>query len=424
LLPILLALGVDTYVYGHHFNGAAIGSDGWGYYLHLPSIFIYGDPHLDFLRQDGLPQDILRYRLPDGSWQGLSVHGAGYLDKYAFGSAVLQLPFFFIAMIVSNFRDGSMNGFETPFQVANALSAAFYFSLGSLLLYRACRLRSETLSSTIAIAVVVLATNLLNYASNDGSFSHVYGFCIFAGLVYLTIWQVESRKAPSLPAFILFGLLMGLAVMVRPTNGVYAPLFLVFIRGTQLRPLIIGSAAALLASVVAASPQIALWYVTTGRPIYYSYVGEGFHFRSPELYGYLVSIRKGVFFWHPVYLMMIFALLRQWPHRRAETAVALSIVLIGLYIGASWSDYTFGDSFGSRQSIELLPILTPPFAAAISWVLSKSWRWAAGVGAAGLILLNAILFNGYINHTLLRNNNTRETYLAFWMKTLELPVPK
>lgn len=68
-LPILLALGVDSYVYGNHFNAAAIGSDGWGYYLHLPAIFIYGDPHLAFLNQASLPPDIVQYRFADGSWQ-------------------------------------------------------------------------------------------------------------------------------------------------------------------------------------------------------------------------------------------------------------------------------------------------------------------------------------------------------------------
>lgn len=195
-LPVLLALGVDAYVYGNHFNGTAIGSDGWGYYLHLPAIFIYGDPHLAFLRQDGLPPDMLQYRWPDRSWQGLSVHGDGYLDKYAIGPAVLQLPFFFVAVIVSYFRNGTMNGFETIFQVANALSAIFYFGLGLCLIYRACRLRSGTLASAITIGIVVLATNLLDYASNDGSFSHVYGFCILAGLVYLTVWQINppSRR--------------------------------------------------------------------------------------------------------------------------------------------------------------------------------------------------------------------------------------
>jgi hypothetical protein len=421
-LPVLLAVGVDAYVYGMHFNEKAISSDGWGYYLHLPAIFVQGDPHLTFLNRPDIPGDIAHYRFPDGTWQGLSVHGSGYLDKYTFGPAVLQLPFFLFALAISRFLYGTVNGFETTFQVANALSGIFYFGLGSVLIYRACRLRHPVLPSAVALAAVILATNLLNYATGDGSFSHVYGFCILSGVVYLTVRQVESREAPSLFAFVLFGFLMGLAVMVRPTNAVYAPLFLVFAHGTPLRPLLARGTCALLASAVAASPQMMLWYVTTGRPIYYSYVGEGFHFTSPELRNYLFSIRKGVFFWHPLYFLMIVALLQQLQAHRFEGGISLLIVLLGLYIGASWGDYTFGDSFGSRQSIELLPVLLVPFASSISWLLSSRWRWSAAAVAVALFSFNAVLFNGYINHALPRNNANRVSYTKFWATTLRQPV--
>ena len=194
-----------------------------------------------------------------------------------------------------------------------------------------------------------------------GSFSHVYGYCLLSGVVYLTVRQEESATAPSLPAFVAFGFLMGLAIMVRPTNGVYALLFLVFARNTPLRPLLVGSTCAVLASAVAASPQMILWIITTGRPIYYSYVGEGFLFRSPELPNYLFSIRKGVFFWHPLYLFMIGALLQQFARRPFESGISLVTVMCAFYLGASWIDYSFGNSFGSRQSIELLPLLLVPF---------------------------------------------------------------
>jgi hypothetical protein len=420
-LPVILAIGVDAYVYGMNFNGRAIGSDGWGYYLHLPAIFIYGDPHLAFLNRPDLPADIAHYRFPDGHWQGLSVRGAGYIDKYTFGPAVMQLPFFLTALAISNIRSGSANGFELTFQVANAISGMFYLGFGSFLIYRACRLRYPPLPSALALAAVILATNLLNYATSDVSFSHVYGYCILSGVVYLTVRQVESGETPSLPEFLLFGFLMGLAVMVRPTNAVYALLFLVFARGTPLRALLVRGTLALLASALAASPQLMLWYVTTGRPIYYSYVGEGFHFAAPELRNYLFSIRKGVFFWHPLYLLMTGLLVQQFPRRPFEGAIAMLIVLIGLYIGASWGDYTFGDSFGSRQSIELLPVLMLPFAGGIAWLLSSRWKWVAATVAFGLVALNAVLLNGYINHTLPRNGADRVSYAKFWATTLRLP---
>jgi hypothetical protein len=420
--PLLAAFCGDLYYHGLALEGRAIGSDGWGYYLQLPAIFIHGDPHLVFLNGPDLPQDVLQYRSPNQHWQGLSVHGAGYLDKYAFGPAVLQLPFFLIALAIGHFYYVNVNGFEPAFQIANAVSAAVYFGLGSFLIYRACRLRYDRLPSALALASTILATNVLFYASADGSYSHVYGYCILAALVYLTIWRVESGQPPTQSAFVLFGLLMGLAVMVRPTNAVYGLLFLVFARGTPPHELFMGGCCAFLASAVAVSPQIVLWYVTAGRPIYYSYGGEGFKWLSPQLSNYLFSIRKGVFFWHPFYLLMILALPEAWPKRPFETAVTLLIVVLALYIGASWGDYTFGDSFGSRQSVELLPILLVPFCGAIAWLLSSGWKWPAAALALVLIAVNALHYRGYYHGLLPHNNTTAVAYADFWAKTLNWPA--
>jgi len=421
-LPLLTALGIDLYIHGLRFDERMIGSDGWGYYLPLPAIFVFGDPYLVFLHRPDLPGELLQYRFSDGTWQGLSVHGSGYLDKYVFGPAVMQLPFFLIALLVSQFRYAAVNGFEPTFQIANAISGAFYFGLGSFLIYRACRLRYDALPSGLALAAAMLASNILHYASGDASFAHVYGYCILSGLVYLTVQRVESNEQPSLSAFILFGLLMGLAVMMRPTNAVYALLFLVFARGTSVRELVIGGVCAFVASIVATSPQLTWWYVTTGHTINYGYPGEGFNFTSPELRNYLFSIRKGVFFWHPLYLLMIGALLASLPRRPLEAAVSILITLVAFYLGASWGDYTFGDSFGSRQSIELLPILMVPFAGAVTSLLASRWRWALAAIAVVLIAVNVVHFRGYIKGTLLHNNNTRVTYARFWANTLGLPA--
>jgi hypothetical protein len=421
-LAFLLALGVDAYLYGNHYASPAIRSDGWGYYLHLPAIFVHGDPHLTFLNRPDLPADILQYR-HNGHWQGLSAHGSGYLDKYTFGPAVLQLPFFLVALAVASLRYASVNGFEMPFQVANALSGACYFGLGTYLSYRACRLRYDRWPSALTVTIVVLATNLLQYAGPDGSYSHIYGYCLLSALVYLTLRRVDGGAPASLPAFIGFGLLIGAAIMVRPTNAVYALLFLVFACGTPFPRLVAGGACAFLASAVGASPQMILWFVTTGQPIYYSYQGEGFHFLAPALWNYLLSIRKGVFFWHPIYLIMIAALLWQLPRRPREGGVALAIVLLGLYIGASWGDFTFGHSFGSRQSVELLPILTLPLAGAIASIQLSRWRWAAGAAIVALTVINLVQFKGYFSHSLPGNNTTALSYVRFWAATLGLPPP-
>lgn len=421
-LPIMLVAAIEIGMDGLRLDVKRIMSDGWGYYLPLPAIFVYGDPHLTFLNRLDLANDLLQYRSDDGRWQGMLVRGSGYLNKYAFGTAVLQFPFFLIALFVSHFRYASINGFEAPFQLASAISGAFYFGLGSFLIFRTCRSRFDVLPSTLAVAAVILASNILHYATTEASFSHVYGYCLVAALMYLTVSRAESMEPPSLAAFVLFGIVMGLAVMTRPTNAVFSLLFIVFARRTPIRNLLTGTACALLASVVAASPQMIWWYATTGQPIYYSYDGEGFNFASPELRNYLISIRKGLFFWHPLYLLMFIALLTNLARRPLECGISAMIVALAVYAGASWSSWYFGHSFGSRNSIELLPVLAVPLASAIAVVLGSRWRGVAAAAGTLLIVINLIQFRGYFRGTIPHDGTSLADYAKFWALTLRVPA--
>jgi hypothetical protein len=422
LSSLLLALGVEAYVYGWISpDRPPIRSDGWGYYLPLPAVFIHGDVTLSFLNASDLPPEVERYRLKDGDWQGLSPTQNGFRDKYALGPAVMQLPFFLAALGVAKHAGGIVNGFETPFQVASALAGAVYFALGAALTYVTARMRCSRAASLAATAFAVLATNVLLYGSFDASYSHAYGFCLVAALANLTVRRADAKEPPPFSEFAVFGLLIGLAVMVRPTNAVVALLYHVFASKSGFQRFIKGSALAVLMSAVAASPQMIWWFVTTGKPIYYSYRGEGFDLLHPQIIAYLFAIRKGAFFWHPTYLVMIAALVGELRRRPKEGGVVAVIVALNIYLGASWSDITFGGSFGCRQIVEMIPLLVPPTAAAIDRIASGSQhRFAVILLAACLIAVNALQFNGYVIGTLPFNNTTKDAYLAFWSDPLGL----
>ena len=78
---LLFALVTSAYIFASGKNTRAIASDGWGYYLYLPAVFIYGDIHFGFLNDKPLPPPIAQYRLGDGSWQGLLSTDTGYRDR-------------------------------------------------------------------------------------------------------------------------------------------------------------------------------------------------------------------------------------------------------------------------------------------------------------------------------------------------------
>ncbi len=414
LTAFLVAAALIAMGYATGRNDHPIHGDGWGYYAHLPAIFVYQDFHLSFLNDPDLPSSVTWYR-HSGGWQGMHPNGDGFLNKYAFGPAVMQMPFFFVAMAIAKATLPQVTGFEAPFQLANALSGIFYFALGCFFVYRTMRLRYSATPAALALAFAVFATNLLFYATKDGSYAHVYGFCLVAGLFFLVVRRVERGGAPPLWEFALFGLLMGVAVMVRPTNAIVALLYIVFIRRAQLAAIVRGSVLAFAASVVGALPQMLLWLATTGRPIYYSYTGEGFHFEHPSVRPYLFLPSKGVFFWHPAYLIMLLAAVAQIPVRRLEGAVVFVILGLNLYIGASWGDPTFGDTFGCRQIVEMIPLMMMPMAALISGILKNpGQRLVAAVVAALLITLNTVQFYGYVIGTLPHNHVTLASYAEFW----------
>jgi hypothetical protein len=414
---LVLALAVQAYFLVKMKVGPAIRSDGWGYYLYLPALFIYHDLHFSFLKSASLPSEVARYRAADGTWQGLSNDGGtGYRDKYALGPAVMQTPFFLGALAFAKLKRRAVNGFETPFQVANVFAGAFYFALGTWLIYRTTLRRYGQFASIAAILFAILATNLLFYATFDGSYSHVYGYCLVAGVLYLTISTEDAGVPPRLGSYFLFGLLMGLAVMVRPTNAVVAPLYLIFIRRANVREIVTGSLAGFAASALAALPQMLVWLVTSGSLIYWSYVGEGFTFPPSDVLAYVTTLPKGIFFWHPAYFFMIASVVAQLPVRRFETLVLMAIIALNIYVGASWGDNGFGQTFGCRQIVEMIPLMLPSVAATAGWSIKGAARRRIAAGLMAVLgIVNTIQFYGYAIGTLPHNRATLASYRAFWV---------
>jgi hypothetical protein len=179
--------------------------------------------------------------------------------------------------------------------------------------------------------------------------------------------------------------------------------------------LAIGTLLGIAASVCAAAPQMLLWLFTAGSLIYWSYVGEGFKFLTPGVLTYLAAPPKGIFFWHPAYLIMIVSLAAQLPARLLETAVLLAIVALNIYLGAAWGDNTFGDSFGCRQIVEMIPLLLPSTAATAAWAMKATPRRALAITLAiALGAANTILFYGYVKSAFPHNKATLADYRAFW----------
>ena len=129
-IVFVAAISIDLITYLGRYNGPPIRSDGFGYYVYLPAL-LHGHIFFNFLKDPATWDLAGQY----GSVRpGLSNVPQGFLDQYAIGTAVLQMPFFMLALLFQKIRGMTTWGFEPAFQFANAVSAACYLVAGSYIL--------------------------------------------------------------------------------------------------------------------------------------------------------------------------------------------------------------------------------------------------------------------------------------------------
>jgi hypothetical protein len=413
------ALLIDLYVYKHGYSWPPIRSDGFGYYLYLPAIFIHGDIVFKFFNDPTFAAAIhADYPFSDWSWAGLTAQADGFVNKHPVGTAIMQMPFFLGAWTIAKINTAAITGFELPFQVACCISGAFYFAASIYLLFRILYQRMTVLAAYFCLLFALTTTNVLLYASYDASFSHIYSFFLVSALCALVVasdWRVGRSFA--------FGMLLGLAVIVRPTNMVAILLFGELTKNLDHKQIIKMTALVLCGFALTALPQALISLETSGYLIHYSYGEEGFHFLRPQVLNYLFSLNKGVFFWQPAYLLMIVLLVVHYQRFRREALIYLAIIMINLYAGAAWSQWWFGGSFGSRQTIDVLPLMVITTGSVFSYLVTvrrPSLLCLCAVLTIGLATVNLVQMHGYIVGTIPFEGTTWKIYKGFWMSTLDL----
>jgi hypothetical protein len=143
-----------------------------------------------------------------------------------------------------------------------------------------------------------------------------------------------------------------------------------------------------------------------------------FNFLSPELWGVLFSVQKGLFFWSPLLLAAVagFAL----GSRKTSPFVvgAAVVLLLDTYLIASWWDWQFGASYGHRGFIDVLPLLSVGLAAFFEWGAAGMGRKAVVVtlasAAVGLSMFQMLQYwNGVMPMSDLTWDQYRAVFLRF-----------
>lgn len=344
----------------------AVRSDGRGYYAYLPALFIYNDG--SFEKSAAAEKAYYEHGI-DQLYLFKDTKGKTY-NKYFPGIAVLQAPFFGIACAVSKISGYPVDGYSAIFRWCYYIGSLFYVLCGLLLFLRCLqKLFPEEARVYWLIPVFYVVSPLLFYCLVTPSFTHLYSFFLFGCFA----WQILTLKeAFRLRKVFLTGVILGLIVLLRPTN-LAVILIIPFLLGSAseskrfLKKLVEKKGRKLFAGIGGFLLMISLvfisWKWQTGNWIVWSYSGEGFTFLHPHLFAVLFSFRTGLFLHSPAMWLSLAGLVIMFRKNRRNRFKAIwwSIYFfVNVWIVASWWCWDYESPFGNRPLTEHFIFLLIP----------------------------------------------------------------
>lgn len=393
------------------YNHRVIQWDVSLYYLYLPATFIYNDLGIE----KDWPVDLEEYQINvNRSGNGRNRY------KMTSGMAMVYLPGFFLghawALLSSDY---AANGFSLPYEKALISWMLLLTLIGGWFLYLFLSRFVKRISAILAVAVLLVGTNLLYYTLWDGAMAHSAGFSLISIVLELSM-RFKSKRTWYLAAGI--GLLVGMAILIRPTNAIAlsVPVFMILHAYRNqwqqlLKPAILGLMFFLMPWLV----QIAIWKFTTGHLVNYGYGEEGFFWTDPQILRGFFSWRKGWLIYTPI---MTLALMGFAPLRSLNKTLFWLILggfVLHIYVTFSWWCWWYGGGYGQRAMIEFYPLLALPLAAFHQLMSTQKWRWKLPVAAFALVLVTYNIFTTWqATISLIHwDSMTEQAYKAVFLKT-------
>ena len=394
--------------------------DAFGYYVYLPSFFIYHD----FKELKWLDSIDKKYHVTGGDgYQAQKVENGNYVFKYLGGVAIMELPLFFIGDAAARQSGYPRDGFSPPYQYALGFGVIFYCFIAVLLLRKVLLYYFTDTTVFVTLIMVCLATNFIQYAAVDNGQSHGYIFLLYALVLYATFrWHL----APKMYWMALIGFVTGLAIISRPTEAVM--LFIPLMWGTQTKEdarlkwqLVKQHKNHLIAAAVAGAigilPQLIYWKMATGSFVYD--VGSKWEFLSPH-FRVLFGWEKGWFIYTPVTVFFIIGIffIKKFPFRKS----VLWFCLLNIYIIIAWHDWRYGGSYSTRALVQSYPLFALPFAALTQHVQKTKWRVPFYLLCTYLLAVNLFQIVQYCSTILHYDHMNRKYYGRIYLNPNPSPT--
>ena len=340
-----------------------IASDVINYYGYLPATFIFHDLGIKN------PETIEK-----GTFWVVRVPNGNNVFKMSMGLSFVYAPFFFMGHGAAKLFGYEAYGFSEPYRFALTISYLVYLLIGLIFLRKILLYYFSDKISAITIIAITLGTNLLYYASIEGTMSHIYNFALFNIFIWHSILWYNS---PTFKRLFGLGALAGLIILVRPSNIVILLFFFLFKvnsfkllreRFQLLFKKFHWFLAMLLAFLLIWTPQFIYNLHYTGELLFYSYTKEKFFFNNPQILDGLFSYRKGWLLYTPLMFIPLFGIIVSLFKKKEYSWPILVFTVFNIYVIFSWWCWWYGGSFGQRSFVDSYGLLAIPFALVLTEV--------------------------------------------------------
>ncbi len=284
---------------------------------------------------------------------------------YGTAQAVLVLPWHFAGRVLRAVLPGIPARAKDLVldAVVTASSATFAALAAALAFLIFCRLGVDVKAALWATLLIALATPLFAYSAWFFSEPLVAALLLAAALALFT-GEAAAASSPKLAA--IAGIFLGVALWVRPSHLIAAP---VFFLALLIRDRKKGLAAVFTLAVVVGifgGAYLVRNQIYFGNAFEFGYpdVAEGGRhlnsFRTPlatGLFGFLLSPGKSVFLFAPPIVLAIAGVRRLWKRDAGLAVVVAGLPLIYLLFFARYTQWEGGYCVGPRYLVPALAVL-------------------------------------------------------------------
>lgn len=423
-IPCVLIVLFSLFYHINYWNiETSIAWDGLGYYLYLPTTFIYDD--LLIKKYELYDSLIKKYELSTTFYQVAKSSNGNWIMKYTMGKSIMMFPFYQISDWFAQLFNYSRDGFSKPYQIGVFISGVVYLGLGGLIFTKLLIKVFKNKLTFLLSVIFFFGTNMYTMATMGICKVHVVLFFLYTSFLWYTVQWHEKRKTKHL---ILMGIIYGLMVSTRPTEGIAIIIPLLWgvqswsdfkekiklinkEKTTFLLPIII------VALII--SPQLIYWQILGGSWLITDYgnPAEGFDWSSPHILDALFSYRKGWLLYTPIMILGLIGIYWLYKSRSKWFLAILIFSILNIYVISSWSCWWYAQSFSNRGFSHSSLLLIIPVGVGIQTLSKSKIKYFINILILSFFVLNQFQSWQYSNSILDGSRMTKDYYWKIFGKT-------